>query len=443
MTSTSNTLYWARTTIFSACVMVTTPAYAIDVATHNDITAASLNDAGNQDHATLAVTDAGIALVTWQADDASTELGLHPILGRLYDVPTGSFLSLPFPISPNLANAELQAVPDTEADRQNDRFGVAWSGKDSKRGWNVYFRIIDDQGNPVIPTSIDEQVQINSNFSDKLMFPDVAAYENGNFVVAWDEVLDGAEDMNFFLRLVKTKPASLGDICAVNSTPSATPPTRRYGLPDVAVHRSGLAAVAWENIETDSRTSVHLSIVDPSDCSLKVETAVDISPNTQRRPVIDISQGNDGTLVVAWTEAVDDTGTNLKVFMKGFRYSKQGNELAPIGPRVDISDEPASDQSRPSIKIDKSGAIAASWGGEGEFSRDIFFRIFDRNLYPLTEPFLVNSEHFEYQQARPALQLLDSPNQLNGREVLVPIVWETSIHGQNTFVEITTLSVAP
>lgn len=408
-----------------------------DVAAHHPILTASTNTHGKQDHATLAVGENGIALITWHADNTSLDAPnsyTHLVLARLYDSVTGSFLSEPFRL--DLANRLQQSTPDVAADFENNLFIISWAARDPDLGWNAYYRIIDDQGRPIIPASFEEKYKINVSASTKKIFPDVAVYENGDFVIAWEEVRDN--QMNYFLRLVKTNPLSLGNICTVNSRPVLRPPTDRYGLPDVAVHQSGLAAVAWENV-TDSSVSAFLSIVDPANCTLKSETVVDLSSNIQRRPIVDI--GTDDSAIVTWTEGSDDPDLPYmrNIFFKRFTYSPNG----PIpGARMSVNDEPPGWRSRPAVHTGPCGGFAVSWSDYGR----ILFRIYDENLTPLNEPTQINGEASLNWQTRPAfgyVDLLPSSSCEERPYGLVPISWESWNGTEGIWVKVRTLDVGP
>jgi len=176
-------------------------SFSCIVFAHHPIINISTNTEGKQDHATLDVDDSGVAVIAWHADDESLQspnTQTHLVLARLFDSQTGLTISAPFSI--DLDAREEQWTPDVEVDHANDRFAISWAGRPiSSLEWNTYLRIIDDQGSPILPDSFETKFQINEIPSSKQMFPDIGSYDNGDFVVVWDEV-NGSE-MNYFLRL--------------------------------------------------------------------------------------------------------------------------------------------------------------------------------------------------------------------------------------------------
>lgn len=422
--------FFHRIAILLSLSLIINLADALDVSTYQPIEDASLNLTGEQDHATIAATDTGVAFIAWHADAESTDAGLHPIFGRLYDIHSGTFSSLPFLL--DYTTDEEQWVPDVETDLSNAYFIIAWSSNVISTGYNSYFRIIDYDGYPVIPATFDERLQVNKFTSDKRIYPDVDVYDNGDFVIAWDEVRDG--EMNYFVRVIKPSTHSMGQICKINSLPVAQPPSHSYGIPDVSVNQSGGAAVVWENVGTDS-VSISLTLINPYNCKVHGEIDVDPSDGIQRRPVIDINDS--GVAIVGWTEI---EGTTLgeenalpsRVFIKKLYYSTDGISSSN---RIEVTQDPPGKQRLPVVLLRPEGASVVSWATD-----DLFLRIFNKNLIPLTDPLLINGEATDFSQTRPAFSLVDGPSLYD--DPLIPLSWESTDETGRIFIQTKVLSIS-
>lgn len=83
-------------------------------------------------------------------------------------------------------------------------------------------------------------------------------------------------------------------------------------------------------------------------------------------------------------------------------YARLIDTAGVVGPQVRVNQSRASATTRPTLAQDPSGRIMLTWTGRDGSGTGVFARLFDDELRPLTDEFVVNSDPHSHQQ-RPSI----------------------------------------
>jgi hypothetical protein len=241
-----------------------------------------------------------------------------------------------------------------------------------------------------LPTGAAAQVrrgnefQVNSHTVYTQSGPSAAADGDGDFVVAWQSVLQDGSGLftyGIFARRFSSAGIGLASEFQVNTY---TPNTQLY--PSVAAGAAGDFVVAWQsNTQDGSSIGVFAQRFSNDGSHLGGEFSVNShTSDVQRDPVV--AARDDGDFVVTWASAIQD-GSMFGVFARLF--SSAG---APLTGEIQVNAYTMGSQNVPAVVADADGDFFVAWNSDHDgSSRGIFGRVFSSAGAALASEFQANT----------------------------------------------------
>lgn len=293
---------------------------------------AEVSQSGSEDHSggTVAMDADGNFVVVWTARDGANELD---VFARRYDS-LGNALGSEFRVTDDFSATMAddfdfgdQKNPSV-AMNSNGEFVITWDGSRALSGGgtvsqDIYLRKFAADG------TADDIVVVNSGTVGDEFSPSVVLNDSGDAFVAWSDT-DGVH-----ARVVLAD----GTLQAEIQTPTRAD-ILNTRAPSVAIHSSGLIAIAYE-VEIDnggggSHWETYLQIIDPTNVVWQTNP---LGNQFQNRDQVgaDVSFADDGSLIMTWSGQSTTVGADANdVFGRRFRveYDSSSNPYAQA-----ISDE--------------------------------------------------------------------------------------------------------
>ncbi len=300
-------------------------------------------------------------------------------------------------------------------------------------GWGVFGQYFGADG-----ARRGSEFQVNETATGTQWHPDVAALDDGSFVVTWEG--RGLGDRSGIqLRRFGESGLPITTEMPANATTSGdqSRPSVTAVSPDSEESDADFA-IAWDGRGPGDSTGTFLRIFAFSS-PVTAEIAIhQISRGTQRHVML--AHDNTGQIAAAWQSSPDDRGGTSVKFR---RFNADGDALSDEATANQTLDGP---QKAPSIATLSDGSFVIAWYGRGSGDRlGIFSRMFSRDGAATSDEALVNSTT-EGIQSRPALtsvvhdfalawqgrgsadsfgiyaRLLDGPEAMNTSPVLISAV---------------------
>ena len=345
-------------------------------------------NAGSQDHAAAAMTSQGRSMVVWHTADNFPNTG-YEIKGRLYGA-DGLPLNSEFVV--NAARPKNQIYPDISTDG-NARFVVVWTNQRASSLFDVYARVFSADG-----VALTGDIPVNSRPCTALTWPAVAMYDNGNFVVIWDD--DPVDYVRVYARIFDPQGSPLTAATVVNDESLNLPrdPNLQGGwnvIPDIAVNRTGSAIGVWRRFQGNT-VSIVSRVFDPYTLGGGTETVIDAPPQgvIQQRPQVEMSDAGD--VVIAWTEWYTDRPSQVCLRRYDAAAARWQPPLYPDSRTTRA-------QTKVAATFADTGETIAAWSAlDSVTSDDICLRIFDARGNAVSSMITVN-QHLPNTQDRAAL----------------------------------------
>lgn len=238
----------------------------------------------------------------------------------------------------------------------------------------------------MLPTSLQAQptgneFQVNTTTTNHQLRPDVAADDNGNFVVVFENTLP-VTAANVSAQRYDSAGQPIGVEFLVNSTMNSD-----HTFPSVAMAPDGKFVVAWQDFGDDGSGT---GIFAQSFNSDGLAQGTNISPvNTTTQDAqhrSDVTMHADGSFVVVWEH--NPAGNVTKRRIRGRRFTASG---VALGNEFDISTDVAIDHTYPKVVADGMGNFIVGWSaGNVGADQDVVFRRYDADGVPQGEPVQVN-----------------------------------------------------
>jgi len=345
---------------------------------------------GRQDHATVTMDRNGLVFVTWHTETADR---MKEIRARYMDTEeTSAELPINYPLV-----AGDQRVPDVAGNGVGD-IVVAWSSE-AHGDVNVVARRFN-----TVHQKAGSLFKVNDQPVGKPVWPDTAMFENGDFIVVWEQL--AGEQIVILAQLFNSLGRRIGEVMQINQVPCSYGAGVGQATPDIEVSAVGgedLAVAAWSRNEGNLRAVTAIRRFNPYTGWFGEEIEVDGSVPEgveQKRPSVDLNQNGD--VLVAWAE----TGEQIPASVHAVKFP--GGTYPDHRWRYDIPGNDTYKQYRIVGRLFPSGAGVFAWDrdtGEPRFS-DVCLMTFDAAGPPsIAEPFQVNSEEATsmFNQCRPAL----------------------------------------
>jgi hypothetical protein len=196
---------------------------------------------GNQLRPRVAATPSGAFVVVWQ-DDAGGDGELEGVFGRRFDA-AGNPVSSEFPI--NVYTTGNQAAPAVAIDATG-AFVATWRSEGQDGSVNgVFARRYDALGNP-----LSGEIGVNAYTSGDQQAPVAALRADGRFVVAWEgQGEDGGAPINLGVFAQEFSPAGvrIGQAFLLNEFTASD----AQNNPEIAFDPSGQFVIAWQSLVQD------------------------------------------------------------------------------------------------------------------------------------------------------------------------------------------------
>ena len=244
----------------------------------------------------------------------------------------------------------MHAAPSVAA-WGDGRIVAVWQSKyQDGSGSGVYGQLFDASG-----TKSGTEFLVNSRTDGDQDGPRVAALENGNFVVVWQDYDSQQKAYDIASRRFKFVDAEpIGSDVIVNSTRAG-----RQGQPVVASLKGGGYVVAWNSEGQDqSFGGIFFQRFDGTGTPISVETSANqITQGDQSLP--SLTPLADGRFLIAWQSANGD-GDGLGIV--GRRFDVDG---APVAADFVINEDRTGDQKSPRVALLPDGRFDGAWWSTG------------------------------------------------------------------------------
>ena len=353
---------------------------------------------GGQSYSDVAADGEGRFVVAWASfgshgTDAS-ESSIQVRRFRANGLPFGEQLQV------NSHTPGLQSTPAVAIDPQGN-FLVVWisygsSGTDASES-AILGRRLDENGLPV-----GEDFQINTYTTGRQWSPDVAADDQGSFVVVWTSRGSSGTDSDSYSVQAQRFGADgvpLGGEFQVN-----TLTTSYQVFPAVAGVGQGGFVVAWQSLGSsgtdDSNTSIQARRYDASGAPLGVEFQVN-TYTTSDQGGVDVAADGEGSFVVAWGSDGSSGDDSSSSSVQAQRYDADGT---PVGGELQVNSYTTGSQGSPRVAIDDGGRFVVTWLSLGSSGGDSSYTSVQAQRYlasglPVDPQFQVNSYTTSYQMS--------------------------------------------
>jgi hypothetical protein len=276
----------------------------------------------------------------------------------------------------------------------NGNFIVTWQDdRDGNGVHQIYARAFDKDGNALFGDKV-----VNSVAAGEQRNPDVAADDQGNFVVVWEDDQDGNGSYQVMARGFNANGSQRFADLTVNSVSSG-----QQFKPAIAMDAAGNFVVAWED-DQDGNGSYQILArgFTPAGANRISDFTVNsASAGQQFKPAI--AMDANGDFVVAW-EDDQDNNNYFHVFARGF-YPNGASRISDFR----VNTNAAGHHGKPAIAMDADGDFLIAW--EDDQDDNGFYQILARGFaYAGTQRigvFSVNSVS-DGQQYAPAVAMAAS-----------------------------------
>ncbi|MFO1003249.1 MAG: M10 family metallopeptidase C-terminal domain-containing protein [Planctomycetaceae bacterium] len=284
----------------------------------------------------------------------------------------------------NTTTAESQAAASMAMDADGD-FVVAWtSSLQDGSITGVYAQRYDAAG-----VAQGGEFRVNTTTVNEQSLPAVAMDADGDFVIAWQSILQDGSDSGIYAQRYDSAGVAQGGEFRVNTTV-----TNGQGLPAVAMDADGNFIVTWQSFDQDGDGSgVYSQRYDSAGITQGGEFRVNtFTTSTQTRPVV--AMDADGDFVVAWESYAQDS-SGFGVYAK--RYNAAG---VTQGSEFRVNTTVTERQASPAVAMDADGDFVVAWESlQDGISEDVYAQRYDSVGAPLGGEFRVNTTTVDSQDA--------------------------------------------
>ncbi len=370
---------------------------------------ANTETSGSQVEPDIAGLAGGRFIVTWQ-DNGTGDGNGSAIRGRLFDadgnpVSVGGSNG-DFVIN---TETPLNQLSTRVADLESGGFVVTWwdGGTGDGDGSAIRVRMFDADGHPTTVNGSTADFVVNTSVLDNQVFPCVTGLAGGGFVVTWTDIgtADGSERASRGRMFdANGNPVNVG-----GSTDDFVINTETLGsqdLPEVAALNNGGFVVIWTDLGTGdgSGAAVRGRIFDANGNPVSVGASTDdfvINTETQgEQNATSVTGLIGGGFVVTWVDS--GTGDGSESAIRGRLFDANGNPVSVGGNTDDfvINTETADFQFHPNVTALNGGGFVVAWQdrGTGDGSDNaIRARAFDADGNPVsigegTDDSVINTE---------------------------------------------------
>ena len=275
---------------------------------------------------------------------------LEGIFGRRF-ASTGTPLGAEFQVNSYTSGSQIQ--PDVAADDDGD-FVVVWrsTGQDGVTSHGVFGRRFDSSG-----AAQASEFQVSTYTVGNQAYPSVALESNGDFVVAWESTSRDGSGYAVIARRFSSAGVAQGAELQAN-----TFTINNQAQPAVASDADGDFVVAWQSLHQDGPIlladyGIFARRFDSAGVAKGGEFQVNIYTTNYQR-MADVAADDDGDFVVTWKSGLQD-GSLAGVFAR--RFNPGGMAL---GPELQVNSYTVGSQGDldpPTIDFDSDGDFVIAW----------------------------------------------------------------------------------
>ncbi|MDJ0642607.1 MAG: hypothetical protein QNJ15_07305, partial [Erythrobacter sp.] len=246
----------------------------------------------------------------------------------------------------------------------NGNVFIAWISKSLGAG-DLMAQIIAPDG-----TKIDGEIQVNGTSANGPRTPVIAQLDNGNFVIAWQNIRNssGQDDVDTDIRLqlfdsVGTK---IGDEVIANTTTSGN-----QVLPAISALVGGGFVLTWEDPSAGTGdtegTAIRAQIFDSNAAKSGAEILVNTTTGADQKDPSVTALPNGGFFIV-WEDSSQSGGDTSSEAIRGQFFAADGS---PDGPELLANSNAANQQINPLLLTLANGSVFAFWDDFSGASGDV------------------------------------------------------------------------
>jgi parallel beta-helix repeat protein len=359
-----------------------------------------------------AVSDNGDYVVCWQ----DTRNGNWDIFCQQYNYDSD--------VSPNGSNFKVNTDPGTNNQKNpaidinnSGDFVICW--QDSMNGnWDIYARRYNSNGTP---QGSNFKVNDGVGNSDQT-HPDMAVYENGNFIICWTDERNSNKDI--YIQRYNSQGTPLGSNFKVQTDSDS-----KEFNPAIALNNNnGNFVICWMN---QPAFAIHIFAQRYNSNGTPLGTNIPVYwTNLVGVSALDIAMDENENFVVCWdtrcydSECSDDWGIRAKLFTNDGSVSEY----------LQLPNISSKNQIKPAVSYDISGKFVICWQDARNGSHDIYAQRFENNGQTINTDYRVNYMFTEKQNELPHVDCN------NGR---IHFVWAVQQNEQDNDIISRVESVAP
>jgi hypothetical protein len=245
------------------------------------------------------------------------------------------------------------------------------------------------------PQGVNFQVNIDAGTAPQA-YPAIAVSHTGNFIITWEDYLNGNWDI--YAQRYNSSGTPLSSIFKVNTDPG----TAAQYVPSIAIDGSGDFVITWQdyrNSNWDIYAQRYNSSGTPQGSNFKVNN----DPGTSGQFVPVIARDSSGNFVISWE---DYRNGNLDIYAQFYHYSG-----TPQGSNFKVNDDTGTAvQQYPAIAQDGSGDFVITWMDQRNSYFDIYAQRYNSLSTPQGANFKVNDDAGVAWQEYPAAAMDNSGN---------------------------------
>ncbi len=360
------------------------------------------DDTGSSDQRwpSVAMDGSGSFVICWydrRNDD-------YDIYAQVYDA-SGTPQGSNFMVNDDTGSSS-QWYPSVAMDGSSS-FVICWQ---DKRNGNrdIYTQRYDAGGTPQ-----GSNFMVNDDTgSSSQWYPSVAMDGSGSFVICWEDVRYGNNDI--YAQMYDASGTPQVSNFRVNDD------TWMYrGYPSIAIDSSGNFLICWQDLRNSwdyPDPDIYAQMYDAGGTPQGSNFRVNDDGGECRQKYPSVAMDGSGSFVICW---YDRRSNEKDIYAQ--MYNASGT---PQGSNFRVNDDVVSrDQWYPSVAMDGSGSFVICWEDKRNDNWDIYAQRYDTNGAPLDSNFRVNDDTGVSEQGYPSIAMDGSGSSL--------ICWEDERNGDN------------
>ncbi|MCP4339447.1 MAG: hypothetical protein GY799_11300, partial [Desulfobulbaceae bacterium] len=255
----------------------------------------------------------------------------------------------------DLGNQELPAI----GVQSNGTIIGAWQSNgqnEGENGYDIYRRTFSADGQcPAAPTSIANDIQVNTTTTGNQQNPAITGLEDGSFVIAWEDSAKDGDDYGIVAQRFDAYGSKLGNEFQVN-----TYTAYKQQHPSVTALTGGGFVITWQSDAQDGFwEGIYTQRYDADGNTVGSETLVNThTADNQVEPSV-IALANGG-FMVTW-QSLGQDGDGYGIYYQ--IYDASGNT---VGSETPVNTYTTSGQQYPSVAAFSDGGFIIAWQSDGQ-----------------------------------------------------------------------------